>query len=258
MKKTFFTIAVIAMILGPVITVSAIESGSKSAWLSAKEASKTAKIVYNQAQLDYTTNKTPENQKAVIDTGKEFLQKALNEVEEWLLWKNTEAQNDPRATDAIRSSIASDVEKNLSKINNYRQEVNEVTTQIELGVETLKLIGGYLELLTDVARNVGALWVQIGNNLLSQASDSEAKLREAAMKLNDNADIIAKLDQAKQELSTAKTNVNSADAVYKQVKLPGQPLIKFGEGNSYLTSARSNLLSAQQQMYQAFLLISAK
>jgi len=258
MKKTFLTIAVITMLLGPVMAVGAIESGSKSAWLGAKEASKTAKTVYNQTQLNYATDKTPENQQKIVNTGKIYLQAALDEVEAWLLWKNTEAQNDPRATDAIKNSIASDVEKNLSKINNFRQEVSEVTTQVELGVETLKLIGGYLELLTDVARNVGALWVQIGNTLLNQASDSEAKLREAAIKLNDNADIIAKLDQAKQELSTAQTNVNSAEATYKQVKNPGQPLIKFGEGNNYLRSAKANLLNAQQQMFQAFSLISAK
>lgn len=258
MKKTFLTIALITMLLGPVMSAGAIDSGSKSAWLSAKQATKSAEVTHKQAKLDYASDKTPENQQAVVDTGKELLQKALNEVEEWLLWKNTEAQEDYRVPDSIKSTIQSDVEKNLTKIDGFREEVNDVSNQLELGVVFLKMIGGYLELLVDVARNTGAMWVHIGNTLLDEARDYEAKLRDAADKIDDNSAIIAKLDLAKQELNTAQSNVDSAEASYKLVKSPGQPLLKFGEGNNYLRNAKLNLLNAQGQLAQAFALINAK
>ena len=171
MKKIFLITAVAAMLFTQATAVLAIESGSKQAWLSAKQATKTADAAHRQAKLDYATNKTPENEQKVIDTGKTLLQNGLNEVEEWLLWKNTEAEEDSRVPDSIKNAIASDVEKNLAKIENFRTEVDGVTSQFQLGVVFLKMIGAYLELLTDVARNTGAMWVNIGNNLLDEARD---------------------------------------------------------------------------------------
>ena len=250
--------AVIAMLLAPVISATAIESGSRQAWLNAKQATKNALSTHNQAKLDYASDRTPENQEEVVETGKTYLQEVLDETEQWLLWKNTDAEDDFRVPESIKNSIESDVEKNIGKINDFREEVDGVDNQLELGIVFLKMIGAYLELLADVARNTGAMWVSIGNNLLDDAEDYEARLREAANGISDNSQIISKLDMAKQELSTAQSNVDSAEGVYKLVKIPGQPLIKFAEGNNYLRAARLNLLSAQGQLFQAFTLINSK
>ena len=75
---------------------------------------------------------------------------------------------------------------------------------------------------------------------------------DEAEKMEDNEDIIAKLDSAKDSLDEARSNVEKAEDSYEEVVLPGTPLIKFAEGNNYMRTARTNLLSAHSDLNQAY------
>ncbi len=257
MKKTLL-VAVVAALLFVQMGAANVFAASKEEWQAAKQERQTAEETYHQAQLDYAADKTPENNQKVIDTAKEVLDAALTEAEEWLNWKNADAQ----ASDApaeIKANISSDVSKNLAKINTLRAEVDGIETRLDVGVVFLKMIGAYVELLADVARNTGAVWVYTGTGLVDKAADYEAQLRTTAEELDNNSDIIAKLDIAKSELDTARSKIDVAEDAYKKVVLPGTPLIKFAEGNGYLRQARTNLLNAQAQLAHAYsLIITAK
>ncbi|MFA5188802.1 MAG: hypothetical protein WC460_05570 [Patescibacteria group bacterium] len=228
---------------------------TESDWLNAKSRTISAQAVYKQAQADYKADKTPINEQKLISATKDVLNAALNEVEAWLKWKNNEAKNNPDAPADIKNDIESDVNKNLAKIADFRIEVSGITTQAQAGIVFLKMAVAYLELLTDVARNTGAMWVEIGKKQISQSSNYEVKLRVAAEKISNSSEIIRILDSAKGKITEAQNNVNLAESAYKVVKLPGTPLIKFNAGNNYLRLARSNLLEANSELLFALKLL---
>ncbi|MFH2136284.1 MAG: hypothetical protein ABII19_01445 [Patescibacteria group bacterium] len=255
MKKSWIVAVVIASLLFQIGLASALTSGeAKQAWLSAMQARISADAAYKQAQLDYAANKTPENDQKVIDNAKTVLGSALNEVEAWLNWKNQEAK-DSDAPAELKVKIGNDVEKNLVKIITLRGDVAKIKTRVDVAGVFLKMVGAYVELLTDVARNTGAAWVYTGNQIADKTADYEIKLRTTANGLVDNTEILAKLDIAKSQIDLARTQINAAETSYKLVILPGTPLVKFAEGNSYLRQVRVNLLAAAGQLQESFNLI---
>ncbi len=256
MKKNWLIAAIIASLLFQVGVVSAATSGeAKQNWLAEKQARIEADAAYRQAQLDYAANKTSENEQKIVDTAKTVLGAALDEAEAWLNWKKAESEEDTAVPENIRQNIVNDVVKNLAKIDGLREEVSGIETRLEVGTVFLKILGAYVELLVDVARNTGAAWTYIAYQRAGVAADYETKLRTAAEKLDNNNEIIAKLDIVKAEISLAKNKINTAEASYEKVFLPGTPLIKFSEGNGYLRQARENLINAHFQLTRAFDLI---
>jgi len=255
MKKTFLVL-LITLLLLPGVLQATTSNQLKQDWLDAMKARIAADADHKEAKLDYASDKSDKNEQEVINTGKEVLNAALDEAQAWLEWKRLEAQENPNVPDNIQTNIETDVKTNLTKIKTLRTDVDNIDSQLTLGTTFLKMVKSYLELITDVARNSGSMWVSIGNDLIETAKTYEQKLRAAAEELPDSAEIINKLDVAKTELKTAQNKVDFAEAVYKQVKLPGTPLIKFSEGNNYLRQAKTNLLNAQQQLEHAFNLIT--
>jgi len=155
----------------------------------------------------------------------------------------------------LKDTIHEDVETNLAKIDELRTDVDGIENPLQLGLVYLKMVGKYIELLTDVARDSGKILVYIGNTRIDTAEDIESKLRAEAVNMGDNDDIIEKLDAAKADLEEAQSNVNKAEASYNQVVLPGTPLIMFQEGNNYLRVAKTNLISAHSNLNQAYILM---
>lgn len=247
---------ILGLVLLQPLSVMALTAGeAKQEWLDSKQESLTVQQTHRDAKVTWAANKTDENNQLVIDTGKEVLHAALNEVEAWLIWRNLDAEENPLVPSHIKESIQQDVDTNLGKISELRIDVDNVDTQFGLGIVFLQMIGKYFELLADVARNTGSMWVHIGNTRADTVEDYEMTLRAAAEPLSDNEEIIAKLDLARTELETARTNINNAEAEYEQVVLPGTPLIKFANGNNYLRIARNNLINAHSYLRQAYLLM---
>ncbi len=259
MKKTWLVAVVVASLLFQVGIASALTSSEgKQAWLSAMQARISADAAYKQAQLNWASDKTPENDQKVIDAAKTVLNAALDEAKAWLEWKEQEAKESD-APRELKRDIENDVSKNLAKIETLREDVERIKTRVDVAGVFLKMVGSYVELLADVARNTGAMWVEFGNRIADRTADYEIKLRTTANGLVDNKDIIAKLDVAKSQIDLARTQINAAETSYKKVVIPGTPLVKFAEGNSYLRQAKINLQAASEQLREAFnLIISSK
>lgn len=252
--------ALLALVIGlllvqPLYPKAITSSEAKQAWIKAKEASKAAQEAHRQANIAWAASKTAENNQKVIDTGKALLHAALNEAEAWLTWTNLEIKENPEVTTNLKATINQDVLANLAKINDLRDEVDAVENRIQLATVFLKMIGKYFELVADVARNTGLVWVQIAGTYADTVEDYEAELRTAAKGAPKEKEILVKLDQAKSDLVKARTNIDSAEAEYLQVKLPGNPILKFANGNNYLRIARNTLLTAHASIKQAYLLL---
>ncbi len=83
----------------------------------------------------------------------------------------------------------------------------------------------------------------------------ESEIREKADGASNEVQIVAKLDEAKANLAECERNIDQAEAEYLQVKLTGNPLLRFSNGNQYLRLARNNLLSAHASLKQAYRLL---
>jgi hypothetical protein len=255
MGKILF-VALLCLILA-VPLVMAITSGeAKQAWYDAKDASKDAQQAYNDARIEWAADKSAENDQKVVSAGRDALNAALDEAEAWLIWTNASVSENPEIASDLKQTISQDVGANLAKIPPLRDDVAHADTQLELGVVWLEMAGKYVEMLTDVCRNTGYVWAEMVGAKADDVDHYEQELRASAWGMQNNTEIIAKLDSARSELSEARGNIGKAKASYDQVRLPGTPLIKFSEGNSYLRVARDNLLSAVSYLTQAFALIA--
>ncbi|MBU0586725.1 hypothetical protein KJ780_04375, partial [Candidatus Micrarchaeota archaeon] len=137
-------------------TVSALSaSEAKQEWYEAKENSKEAQSEYRDSKLVWATDKTPENEARLISDGKDSLNAALDEAEAWLVWTNLSVYENPFIPDDLKDTVSMDVGTNMDKTPALREEVEEASTQLELGIVFLKMVGKYTELLADVARDTG-------------------------------------------------------------------------------------------------------
>jgi hypothetical protein len=249
--KKIFTIVVFMLLINSILVFALTSGEAKSNWAEARKSTADAQKVYTDAKLSYAANASQQNQQNLVNAGKEVLLKALSEVEAWLIWKKIEANENQDVPDSIKQSISSDVDKNLALIPGLKTDVQNCQNQLQLTLVFLNLMGKYADLLSDVARNSGNMWAYIGETKEKQLEDLEAKVRATAEKLN-NSKAIDQLNNAKSELIQAKSNIDNAKTSYSQVKMPGNPLIKFNEGNNYLINARGNLLIALADINQAF------
>ncbi len=240
------------------VAVSAMSvQDAKQDWYDAKDNSLEARQAYRNAKVDWAADRSQGNEQKVVNMGKNSLHAALEEAEAWLIWKGLEAEEDPRVPDDIKRSIQEDVDKNLEKIDELRAEVDGIENRLQLGIVFLKMVGSYTELMTDVGRNTGSMWVYVANEQADRVEEYEQKLRNAAAGLTDNEDIIAELDLARDDIDSARENIDNAEAQYQQVTLPGTPLIRFSNGNNYLRIAKGDLLSAHRHLEQAYSMILA-
>jgi hypothetical protein len=251
-EKKLVTILLIGLILLQSFTAFAQSSQeTKQAWYEAKESSRSTQKVYRDAKIAWAANKTEENNLELIESGKETLQAALDEVTAWLVWRGLEVEENSEIPDDLKQAILDDVEANLGKIDKLREDVEGVENRLELGLVFLKMVGKYLELLTDVARNTGYVWVHIANSYADTVEEYEAKLREAAQDIADNDEILDKLDLALSDLESARENIGNAEEEYARA-----PVLKFANGNQYLRIAKNDLIRAQTNLKQAFRLIA--
>lgn len=256
MKKGFISLLVITLLVIQPFSVKALSSSeAKEAWYNAKQVSKESQAANRKANIEWASDKTEENNQKVIDTGKEALHAALNEAEAWLIWRKSEVIENPEIPEDLKNNIINDVDDNLGKIDELHKDVDEIENRLQLGFVFIKMVGKYLELLADVARNTGLIWVHIAETHATTIREYEAQLREAAESIKDNEEILENLDMALEELENANINIDEAESEYLQVVIPGTPILKFANGNQYLRIAKNNLLAAHSHLKQAYLLL---
>jgi hypothetical protein len=254
-NKLIALIIICLMFFQPISVYALTASEAKQNWYDAKEVSREAQQAHRDAKIDYAVNKTAENNQKVIDTGKVTLHAALDEVEAWLIYVEAELEENPEVPESLLETIKGDIDTNLAKIDGLRAEVNDAETRLQLGIVFLRMIGKYLELVTDVARNTGLVWVHMANTYADVIEDYEQQLRTAAESIQDNEEVINKLDEVKSVLEEAKHNIEDAENEYLQVVLPGSPLACFSNGNQYLRIARNKMIEAHSSLRDAYRLL---
>ncbi len=259
MKKTAYAVAVLALFVSSAFCVRAVSSSQAwKDWAEARGRRMQAEATYGAATLQDRQNKTPENDRIVVTAAKSLLNAWLDEAQTWLTWRDLEAQQNPDVPASIRKSIDGDVNRSMGKISELRDQVAAFKTVPE-GIDVwVKLVGNYLNLTVDVARNSGAMWVAVGDKMLDTADNYEVRLRAAALRAGNSSSSRGKLDNAKSELAAARNEMRQADESYRQVVIPGEPVVMFNQGNSYLMQAKEHLINAQSQMAAAFNLIYPK
>jgi len=250
MKKLGIIILLIGLLLAQTLAVSALTADeAKNAWRDTKENSAEMGEFYREAKIDFAKDNSEENKEEVMFAGIDVLHAALDEAEAWLEWKGIEAL-ESEIPEKLKQDIRDDVNTNLGKVDALREEVDAVENRAQLGIVFLRMIGKYAELLTDVARNSGKVWVHVTSEKADTVEEYEARLRETA-----DGEALAKLDLAKEELEKARKNIEDAERVYDKIVVGGTPLRKFAEGNNYLRNARLNLINANKYLREAFRLI---
>ena len=257
MRKGILTFFLLAILLLQPLSVSAMTAyEAKEEWQEARIDSIEARGDYRVARLRFLESRSDEDREWMIEKGKASLHSALDEAEAWMTWVNLDIQENNVVSDEMKERIEEDVNKNLEKIDTLRIEVDGIETRSDLGVTFLRMVSEYLELLTDSSRNVGMIWVSVANDRADTIENLESRLRETAEGMGDNERIIDNLDMALEELERARENIEKANSTYDEVRLPGQPLIKFSEANNYLGAARTNMLSAHRYLNEAFNLMA--
>ena len=121
--KRALTITVVILLLLQPFTVFALTSSeAKQNWYDAKNASRNAQQSYREARLAYAANKTDENNQKVIETGKDTLYAALDEAQTWLIYVQTELDENPEVPEDLKTTIKGDISTNLGKIDGLRAE----------------------------------------------------------------------------------------------------------------------------------------
>jgi hypothetical protein len=255
-KKKFLVVMIVGLLLFQPFAVYALTSvEAKQNWFDAKEASREAQQAHRDAKLDYAADKSEENNQKVIDTGKDSLQAALDEAEAWLIYVEAELDENPEVPDNLKETIKEDIAHNMAKIEELRVEVDAAENRLELGIVFLKMIGKYLELVTDVARNTGLVWIHVANTYADTIEDYEAQMRTVAEGLTDNEDALEMLDAVKADLEAARSNIDDAESEYMKVVLPGSPLLSFSNGNQHLRIAKNHMIEAQRGLREAYRLL---
>lgn len=246
----------ICLSLTPSSNIKALTSSeAKQAWIRAKQASREAQQAYVQASIKWAANKTQENEQALVVKGKTALQAALDEAEAWLIWVSLAVNENPEVPADLKETIQSDVDDNLETVEELRGEVARVENRAQLALVFLKMVGRYLELVVDVARNTGLVWVNIANRYANTIESYEAEMRTAAEGIDKNDAIVEELDKAAGELENARESIDLAELEYLQVQIPGNPLLRFSSGNQYLRVARNKLLLAVSHLRKAYQLL---
>lgn len=254
--KSILVVFIVCLSMAPSSNIKALTSSeAKQAWIQAKQASREAQQVYVHASIRWAANKTQENERALVDSGKTALQAALKEAEAWLIWVSLAVNENSEVPANLKERIQNDVDDNLETIEELRGEVSRVETRAQLTLVFLKMVGKYFELVADVARNTGLVWVHIANMHANTLEGYEAEMRTAAEGLENNEAIIEELDKAVEELENARDNIDLAESEYLQVQIPGNPLLRFSSGNQYLRIARNELLLAVSHLRKAYQLL---
>lgn len=253
MTKTIVLSLIIGLLIGllPAVALMQSQEQAKQKWQNALQSRQTAANKYQQDRGNYLSNRSPANEQKYINSAKKMFLAALDEAEAWLEWRKTADQANSEIPDNIKESIKNAVDANLAKIDPLRVEVREVTSQLEGQAVFLRMLSRWTELLADVARNTGYLWVYQVEQRIETTERYESQLREKVKYSPNKSDLINKLNLAKNEIASAKNNVSLANTAYNLVVMGGIPLIpitKFVEGNDYLRQAKLNLLNAHSQL----------
>jgi len=252
MKKIIVFLILGLMLMMPIVAALSLNE-ARQEWRDLKDVSRGKRVAHRENEQRFQGDKSPENDAATVESGKESLHAALNEAESWLVMKDIEAGENKHMPDDLKERIQEDVDRNLATIDELRSDVDGTENRLGVGIVWLKTVGKYIELTVDVSRNSGLAWVHVANEHANRIEDYQNKLRVAAEKIDNNEAILEELDNANVNLEEARTQINEAERYYNKVEIGNTPLVNYGEGNQHLREGRQKLIDANVNIRQAWL-----
>ena len=232
MNKLLVLLVLIAMFSS---VVYADLNDAKQKWLDAKAYHEQTKIEWREAQQLVTANNTPENVQNVIAKAKISLNAGLDAAIAFFEFHKEKLEAED-ISDSLKSTIRSDLDKNIGIAEGLKLDVDAIDSRLEVGLVSLKIFDKYLNLLVDVMRDTGLAYIEKSNERYDRLSEMRTKL-ESKIPESRKAEFENALNDIDSHLREAKTNLDNAEAKYKSIIQKQGSGIAFAEGNKLLLEA---------------------
>jgi len=232
MNKLLVLLVLIAMFSS---VVYADLNDAKQKWLDAKAYHEQTKIEWREAQQLVTANNTPENVQNVIAKAKISLNAGLDAAIAFFEFHKEKLEAED-ISDSLKSTIRSDLDKNIGIAEGLKLDVDAIDSRLEVGLVSLKIFDKYLNLLVDVMRDTGLAYIEKSNDRYDRLSEMRTKL-ESKIPESRKAEFENALNDIDSHLREAKTNLDNAEAKYKSIIQKQGSGIAFAEGNKLLLEA---------------------
>ena len=232
MNKLLVLLVLIAMFSS---VVYADLNDAKQKWLDAKAYHEQTKIEWREAQQLVTANNTPENVQNVIAKAKISLNAGLDAAIAFFEFHKEKLEAED-ISDSLKSTIRSDLDKNIGIAEGLKLDVDAIDSRLEVGLVSLKIFDKYLNLLVDVMRDTGLAYIEKSNDRYDRLSEMRTKL-ESKIPESRKAEFESALNDIDSHLREAKTNLDNAEAKYKSIIQKQGSGIAFAEGNKLLLEA---------------------
>ena len=247
--KKLFLIAVVLLLFSS-FAFADLES-ARLKWLEAKETHLGLQQEWRQAQLLVAANNTQENIENVIEKAKAALNAGLDEAIAFFEF-HKEKLTSADVSDELKATIESDLNKNIDVAEGLKDDVNAITTRAEVGVVSLKIIDAYLNLLVDVMRDTGLVFVEKANLRVEKLEEFRDTLQEKVdIAPEDKKEDLDKLmESLNVHIDEAKSAIDSAEEAYNSITKKEGSRIAFEKGNTLIRQSRSHMVLAFQDIRQ--------
>lgn len=218
----------------------------KQEWIDAKAVHKEARDVWKEAQVLVNSVNTPENVRNVIDKAKISLNAGLDEAIAYFEFQKDKLL-DSDISDDLKVVIQADIDNNLGIANDLKNDVAGITTRLQIGIVTLKIVDKYLDLLVDIMRDTGLVFVEKGNNRHDKLDNFRDRI-ESNIPADSKSDYQELLDKIENNMNEAKSNINSAEAKYKSITQKQGSGVAFREGNNLMRQSNQNMKLAFENL----------
>ena len=235
MKRLLILLILIAMFSS---VAYADLSDAKQKWLDAKAYHEQTKIEWREAQQLVNLNNTPENVQNVIAKAKVSLNAGLDAAIAFFEFHKEKLEAED-ISDSLKSTIRSDIDKNIGVAEGLKLEVDAIDSRLEVGIVSLKIFDKYLNLLVDIMRDTGLAYIEKSNGRYDRLSEMRTKL-ESKIPESRKAEFESALNDIDNHLKEAKANIDNAEAKYKSIIQKQGSGIAFAEGNKLLLEAHKH------------------
>lgn len=219
---------------------------AKQKWIDDVVYHEKTKIEWQAAQKLVAESNTPENVQNVIDKAKISLNAGLDAAIAFFEFQK-EKLTGVDISENLKDIIRNDLDENIGVAESLKTDVGNIKTRLEVGLVTLKIVDKYLDLLVDVMRDSGLVFVEKADNRYDKLNNFrdkvESKIPEG--KEDDYKDL---LDKVESNMNEAKSNIDGAEAKYKSIIQKQGSRIAFQEGNNLIRQSNQNMKLAFENL----------
>lgn len=248
MKKI---LAIFAVFLLFSVVVLASIADARQTWLEARETHIELQQEWREAQQLVARENTPENVENVVNKAKVSLNSGLDEAIAFFELQK-EKLTTADVSDDLKQTIESDLNKNIDAAEALKDDVNSIQTRVEVGITSLKILDAYLNLLVDVMRDSGFVYVEKARLRVEKLEQFRDMLQEKVNLAPESKkqELEGLMDDLNKNIQDAKDNIDEAEDNYKSITQKEGSRLKFQQGNTNIMQSRNEMLMAFQNIQQ--------